>query len=210
MTLARSRKILLKLREYYGKPSAALRYRGIYQLAVSVVLSAQTTDSQVNAVTPGLFAAYPDFASLARASRAGVEKIIRSTGFYHHKAKNIIALAGTVMRKHEGEVPRTREELMELPGIGRKSANVILAMGFGVPAFAVDTHVYRVARRIGYTGSSRLLDVEEGLMRFIPDKDWIEGHLLFILHGRKVCRARNPLCPECPVNSLCDFAGNNP
>ncbi len=201
---------MARLREFYGDPAPALRYGNTYELAVSVVLSAQTTDVQVNGVTPRLFKAYPDFASLSRASVPDVEAIIRSTGFYHNKARNIIALARAVIDTRGGKLPGTREELMQLPGMGRKSANVVLAMGFGVPAFAVDTHVYRVARRIGYTVSERIGEVEESLMHFAPREDWISGHLLFILHGRRTCRARNPLCPECPVNRLCDYVKNTP
>jgi endonuclease-3 len=210
MTRARSRRILRLLKEFHGTPRPDLSYRDTYQLAVAVVLSAQTTDAQVNTVTKRLFDRYPDFPSLARASRAAVEKIIRSTGFYHNKARHIIGLAGAVTKKFEGRLPQTMEELLTLPGIGRKSANVILGMGFLIPAFAVDTHVRRIANRLGYSGSPDPVKVEKALTAMIPRGEWITGHLLFITHGRKICTARSPRHEECPVSALCDFVKNNP
>lgn len=194
-----------KLRNYYGKVSPALEYRNTYELTIAVVLSAQTTDKQVNAVTSELFAAYPGFSELARAKLKDIERIIRSTGFYHNKAKNIIALAAKVMTAFGGVLPGTREGIMSLPGAGRKTANVILSQGFGIPAFAVDTHVGRISRRLGFSTEEDPLKVEEDVCSLIPEIDWTESHLLFITHGRKLCTARNPACGECPVRDMCPF-----
>lgn len=189
------------LRRHYPDVRPDLAYRNKYQLAVAVVLSAQTTDRQVNAVTGELFSDYPDFESLARARLADVARIVRSTGFYRNKSKNIIGLARAVMERHRGRLPRTREELVRLPGIGRKSANVILSMGFDVPALAVDTHIIRIANRLAYADSRNPLAVERALTAFIPERQWKLAHLLLIRHGRAVCKARRPLCVECPVSS---------
>lgn len=205
---ATSRKIITRLKKHY-QISPPLRFTNLYQLCVAVVLSAQTTDNQVNMVTPLLFKKYPDFTSLAKAKIPDVEEIIKPTGFYHNKAKHIVALARTVVQKFNGVVPSTRDELMSLPGVGRKSANVILAMGFGIPAIPVDTHVARVASRIGYAETNKPLLVEKALMKSIPQSNWIAAHLLFIYHGRAVCSARNPKCSVCPIISWCSFENKN-
>ena len=210
MTASRSRKILDRLREYHGNPAPDLRFRNMFELAVSVVLSAQTTDRQVNAATPALFARYPGFESLSAAKVRDVERIIKSTGFYRNKAKNIVGLAAGVMSEFSGKLPGTRGELMRLPGIGRKSANVILSVGFGVPALAVDTHIIRIANRIGYADSKKPDTVEESLTSVIPAPDWTFAHLVLIRHGRTLCPARSPRCVECPVSGLCDYARSIP
>ncbi len=210
MDRALSARIFHLLKKHYGVPDPSLRYTGLYELAVSVVLSAQTTDAQVNAATPALFARYPDFARLARARIGDVERIIKSTGFYHNKARNIVALSRAVTQRHGGELPSAREELTALPGIGRKSANVILSIGFGVPALAVDTHVLRIANRLGYVESDDPLRAEEALTSMIPRADWTTAHLVLITHGRALCAARAPRCRECPVRTLCAYARNNP
>ncbi|TAL36792.1 MAG: endonuclease III [Spirochaetes bacterium] len=210
MDKALSKRIFSLLKKRYGVPSPSLRYGGLYELAVSVVLSAQTTDAQVNAATPALFSRYPDFRSLADARVPDVERIIRSTGFYHNKARHIVLMAKAVRDDHGGALPSTREGLMSLPGIGRKSANVILSMGMGIPALAVDTHVMRVANRVGYIESDDPNRVEEALTAFIPRAEWTAAHLILITHGRTLCVARGPRCPECPVNALCEFARRNP
>jgi endonuclease-3 len=204
MTKDLSDKIIKALRRYYHDIKPDLQYGNLYQLAVAVVLSAQTTDRQVNSVTGELFSAYPDFQSLAGARRADVRKIIRSTGFYRNKSKNIVELSQAVVDKHGGMLPGTRDELVRLPGIGRKSANVILSMGFGVPALAVDTHIIRIANRLAYADSRNPLAVERSLTAFIPERHWKLAHLLLIRHGRATCRARRPLCGQCPVNFYCE------
>ncbi len=201
----RSKQILSLLRNYYGVVRPDLSFRGIYQLTIAVVLSAQTTDKQVNAVTPKLFSEYPDFAHLAAARQKDVEKIIRRIGFFRVKAKHIIALSRFVVEHHGGKIPNTREELMKLPGVGRKSANVILSVGFGIPALAVDTHIVRIANRLGYISSQDPSAVEDTLTSVIPESEWNSTHLLLIRHGRTLCSARKPRCLECPIKALCDF-----
>lgn len=203
MTKQLSDKIIRRLIKHYPDVKPDLKYGNIYQLAVAVILSAQTTDRQVNAVTGELFNAYPDFASLARARLSDVRRIIRSTGFYRNKAKNIVDMANEVVVKFSGKLPGSREELVTLPGIGRKSANVILSIGHGVPALAVDTHIIRIANRLAYADSRDPLVVELALTELIPERLWTSAHLLLIRHGRATCRARQPLCAACPVNGLC-------
>jgi endonuclease-3 len=210
MTRKRSLAIHRALLNHYGEPVPDLIYRDRYQLAVAVSLSAQTTDRQVNAVTPALFARFPDFHSLARARTGEVEALIQSTGFFRNKSRNIISMAQAVMERHGGRLPSTREELMGLAGIGRKTANVILSVGFGVPAFAVDTHILRIAKRIGYSDSSDPLEIEKAVTSTLPPRLWTSAHLLFIRHGRRTCVARSPRCGICPVSGLCDFAGGAP
>lgn len=205
---ATSKKIINRLKKQY-QVSSPLHFNNLYQLCIAVVLSAQTTDNQVNRVTPLLFKKYPDFYTLAQAHIDDVEEIIKSTGFYHNKAKHIVALAGTIVHTFNGVVPETREELMSLPGVGRKSANVILAFGFGIPAIPVDTHVSRVASRIGYANSRKPIAIEMAMMESIRKSDWIIAHLLFIYHGRTICHARKPACSRCPIISYCHFENKN-
>lgn len=207
MDRATSAEIIRLLRKRYGKVKPALDYRSVYELCIAVVLSAQTTDRQVNLVTPELFRLYPDATALAKAPVAKLERIVQSTGFFRMKAKHISQLAKTVAEKFGGEIPSNRASLESLPGVGRKSANVILSQGFGVQAMAVDTHVGRLARRLGYTVSENPLIVERDLCSFIPEKDWTEAHLLLITHGRTICTARKPDCGGCPVSKLCPAAG---
>lgn len=206
MDAALSDAIMKALVRRYGVIDPPLDYRNLYQLTIAVVLSAQTTDRQVNAATPELFARYPDFGNLSRARHRDVERIIRSTGFFRHKAAHIISLSRIIMERFGGSVPGAFEELVSLPGIGRKSANVILLMGFDLPAFPVDTHIFRIGNRLGYARSRREIDVERGLMEYIPPRLWKQAHLLLITHGRTICRARNPLCGSCPVRECCESA----
>lgn len=206
MTGARAKKIMEALLGHYGRQSPPLSYVNLYQLTVAVVLSAQTTDAQVNAATPGLFARYPDFRRLAGADRKEVERLVKSTGFFRNKAAHIILLSQAIMERYGGEVPRRYEDLVSLPGVGRKSASVILLMGFGIPAFPVDTHIFRIGNRMGFAHSDKEIAVEEAYRRFIPEEQWKEAHLLLITHGRRTCRARTPLCRECVVRKYCEGA----
>lgn len=205
VTPKRSGKILDILRSFYGDVEPDLKFGNIFELTIAVVLSAQTTDRQVNSVTGKLFSKYPDFRALAEADINDVEKIIRSTGFYHSKAKNIVGLSGMVTSIHGGVLPRDMERLLELPGVGRKSANVILSIGYGIPGLAVDTHVGRIAKRLGYTESDNPDKAEKDLCGIIPPEKWRDTHLLFIRHGRAVCHSRNPECGVCPVSSYCFY-----
>lgn len=183
----------------YPAAVTALVYRNPFELLVAVILSAQCTDARVNLTTPTLFAAYPDAAALARADPADVEKIIKSCGFFRMKAKNIVNAARALVELHGGEVPREREQLEALPGVGRKTAAVVLSVAFEGPAFAVDTHVFRVSRRLGLTLGTTPRAVEDDVTKLVPPEQWRHAHHWLILHGRAICKAPLPLCGDCPV-----------
>jgi endonuclease III len=195
--------ILKRLAAQYPDAKPELKFTSAFQLLIAVMLSAQTTDRQVNAVTGALFARYPDAASLAAADVEETEGIIRSCGFYHTKARNIKAAAAVVADVHGGQVPRTMEELTALPGVGRKTANVVLSNAFGIPAIAVDTHVQRVSNRLGLANSKDVLETEKQLMEAIPKAQWSEAHHWLIYHGRRVCAAQRPKCDMCFLRDLC-------
>ena len=205
MTRARSNRILSLLSEFYGETTPDLSFGNIYELTIAVVLSAQTTDRQVNGVTKLLFEKYPDFKSLGNAKYSDVEKIVRSTGFFRTKTKNIIALSQMVCSKFAGMLPDNIDSLMELPGVGRKSANVIISIGYGKPGLAVDTHVLRISNRLGYAASKSPDETEKVLCSIIKPSDWKKTHLLFIRHGRVTCKARSPECGVCPVAKQCSY-----
>lgn len=187
----------------YPDAKTALDYDSPFTLLVAVILSAQTTDVRVNLVTPFLFAKYPDARALARADAADVEQIIKTIGFFHAKARNIVRAAHDIMEKHGGEVPRERDALEALPGVGRKTANVVLSVAFGQAAFAVDTHVFRVSRRLGLTLGKTPRQVEEDVVKLVPSEKLRHAHHWLILHGRQICKAPTPLCDRCPVTALC-------
>jgi endonuclease III len=194
----------LKILEYtYPNPQTALEHRNDYELLISVILSAQTTDVRVNATTPKLFAKYPTPEKLARARQSDVEKLIRSTGFFRMKAKNVIACARDLAERFGGHVPRKREDLESLAGVGRKTASVVMAAAFKEPALAVDTHVFRVSHRLGLTLGTTPRQVEEDLTALVPPAKWGDATHWLILHGRAVCKAPTPQCPRCPLNHLC-------
>lgn len=195
------------LRDRYPEAGCALVHQNTYQLLISVVLSAQTTDKSVNKVTGELFAKYPSPADLAEADQQDVIDIIKTIGMYKTKSRNIIALAGELVEKHGGQVPEDYDELVKLPGVGRKTANVVLAVGFGHQRIAVDTHVFRLANRIGLVKEKDVLKTELGLMKVLPEDRWTEAHHSLVFHGRNCCTARNPKCGECPINGLCEKVG---
>ena len=195
------------LRDRYPEAGCALVHQNTYQLLISVVLSAQTTDKSVNKVTGELFAKYPSPADLAEADQQDVIDIIKTIGMYKTMSRNIIALAGELVEKHGGQVPEDYDELVKLPGVGRKTANVVLAVGFGHQRIAVDTHVFRLANRIGLVKEKDVLKTELGLMKVLPEDRWTEAHHSLIFHGRNCCTARNPKCGECPINGLCEKVG---
>ena len=184
-----------------------LNYDTPFQLAVATILSAQCTDIRVNKVTPGLFAAYPDAAAMAGADIHHVEDLIRSTGFFRNKAKNIVAMANTVMEEYGGQMPRTLDELVALPGVGRKTANVILGNAFGVPGLTVDTHFLRLMRRLGITTSTHAVTVEKQVMPLLDPAEWTMFSHRLIFHGRRVCTARSPHCEECVLADICPKVG---
>lgn len=187
----------------YPDAKPALQYRNAFELLVAVLLSAQCTDERVNIVTRVLFAKAPDAAAMAALGEDDVKETIKSCGLYQNKAKNIVALSKILAEQYGGVVPKEREALEALPGIGRKSANVVMSVAFGIPAIAVDTHVFRVSRRMGFSAGKDVRKVENDLMALIPEKDWGAAHHWLIFHGRRVCKAQKPLCDACPVGELC-------
>lgn len=192
------------LAEEYPDAHCELDFEDPFQLAVATILSAQTTDERVNSVTPGLFQRYPDAEALASAEQEDVEEIIRSTGFFRNKAKNIIGFARGLMADHDGAVPSTMDELSSLPGVGRKTANVILGNAFGVEqGVVVDTHVKRLSSLLGLTKEEAPEKVERDLMEIFPRERWTMLSHLLIWHGRRVCVARRPRCEACAVSHLC-------
>ena len=199
--------ILDRLRQQYPQAECALDHGSIYQLLVAVVLSAQTTDVSVNKVTPQLFAACPDAASLARADQEDVIDLIRTIGMYKTKSGNIIRIAQELCDRHDGEIPEDYDALVALPGVGRKTANVVLSVGFGHQRIAVDTHVFRVSNRIGLAREKDVLKTEYALMKILPEDRWTEAHHSLIFHGRNCCSARNPKCSACPIEVLCCKTG---
>ena len=199
-------KILLEeMEKMYPAPECALEFGSLFQLLIAVILSAQTTDKQVNVVTKDLFREYPDAASLAEADPAEVEEIIRRIGMYKTKTKNIIAASRILVEEYGGEVPEDFDRLVKLPGVGRKTANVVLAVGCGVPAIPVDTHVFRVANRIGIVREKDVLKTELALMEQLPKDSWIDMHHALIWHGRRVCKARKPECDTCSIADICRY-----
>ena len=199
VTRAVARQELAILARTYPDAVTALVYRNPFELLIAVILSAQCTDARVNLTTPALFAAYPDAAALARADREDVERIVKSCGFFRTKAKNIVAASQALTAEHGGDVPSDRAALEALPGVGRKTANVVLSVVFAEAAFAVDTHVFRVSHRLGLTLAATPRGVEDDVTKLVPRDEWRHAHHWLILHGRAVCKAPVPLCARCPV-----------
>lgn len=198
----RIRKIL---RSAYPHVKTALRHRNPFELIIATILSAQTTDRQVNRVTATLFDHFPTAAHLAGAALAEIERIIRPTGFFHNKARNIKACAQALAETHGGQVPARLEDLTNLPGVGRKTANVVLGAAFGIPGMVVDTHVKRLAGRLGLTQHTDPVKIEYDLMALVPKRAWNTFGLQLIHFGRDVCHARKPDCPSCPLRRLCPY-----
>jgi endonuclease-3 len=195
------------LRKAYPDAACELGHRNAIQLAVATILSAQCTDKRVNMVTPALFARYPDAFALAAADQRDVEALIKSTGFFRNKAKSLIGMAKAVVARHGGEVPRTMEELVVLPGVGRKTANVILGNAFGLnEGVVVDTHVARLSARLGLTRETDPVKIERALMPLFPRSSWTLLSHLLIWHGRRVCDAKKPRCADCVLRRICPSA----
>lgn len=199
--------LVMRLLALYPNAECALTFGNRFQLLVAVVLSAQTTDKSVNQVTPTLFERAPNAESLALLPQEELEEILRRIGMYRTKAKNIKALAQVLVREYSGVVPDDYEALVSLPGVGRKTANVVLSVGFGQPRIAVDTHVFRLANRIGLTAEKDVLATELSLMKILPKESWTQMHHALIYHGRQVCTARNPNCDTCGLLPLCKKNG---
>lgn len=205
MNAAKRHAIFSRLRAANPSPRTELRYASPFELLVAVVLSAQATDKSVNLATARLFARANTPAALLRLGQAGLENHIKSIGLYRTKAKNIIATCRLLLERHGGSVPQTREALEALPGVGRKTANVILNTAFGQPTIAVDTHIFRVANRTGIAPGKNVLQVEEKLLKLVPEEFRLDVHHWLILHGRYVCVARKPKCPQCLICDLCEY-----
>ena len=199
--------LMAALEANYPLSATALDFTNTLELAVATILSAQCTDVRVNLVTPALFARFPKVEDYAAATPAEIEEYVKTTGLFRNKAKNIHAFAVAILRDHGGEVPRTMDELLALPGVGRKTANVVLGDGFGVPGVTVDTHVGRLSRRLGLTRHTDAVKAEFDLMRLVPQPEWTHFSHRMILHGRAVCVARSPRCPGCPVEAICPKRG---
>jgi endonuclease-3 len=199
----RSAEILKRLKVLYPVAICELTHENAFQLLAATILSAQCTDARVNMVTPALFAEFPTAEKLAQANVVRVEELVRSTGFYQTKAKNLIGMASGVMTRFGGEVPREVEDLITLPGVGRKTANVLRSVVFDLPGLAVDTHVGRLSRRLGLTVEEDPVKVEYELNALFPPKDWGGFSLRLILHGRRVCDAKKPACHSCEFSDIC-------
>jgi endonuclease III len=202
--------IFARLRAANPQPRTELTYSSPFELLVAVILSAQATDKGVNKATPGLFRAANTPASILALGAKGLSKYIQSIGLYNAKAKNIIAMSRLLLERHGGEVPTTREALEELPGVGRKTANVILNTAFGQTTIAVDTHIFRVANRTRIAPGKTVRQVEEKLMKFVPPEFRRDAHHWLILHGRYTCKARRPACPVCIIADLCEYSHKTP
>lgn len=207
---ARAAEVEKRMFEHYGTGDTSLDYQSPFELTIAVVLSAQCTDAAVNKVTPKLFAAYPDAAALAQAHLADVEEIIHPLGFFHTKARNIIRLAQVSLEEFGGEIPNDIDKLQHLPGVGRKTANVVMCEAFKNPqGIAVDTHVFRISHRLKFAGPSADTPqkTEEALLKIYPQSDWLYINHQWVQFGRDFCRARNPLCADCIIGELCPTRG---
>ncbi|MDD6043566.1 MAG: endonuclease III [Eubacteriaceae bacterium] len=204
MKRERVNKILDILEETYPDAECALNHENVYQLIIAVALSAQTTDVSVNKVTPDLFKAYPTPEALAKADTETVAGYIRKIGMYKTKSRNIVNLAAKLVEDFGGQVPDDYDKLVSLPGVGRKTANVVLSVGFGQQRIAVDTHVFRVSNRIGLVDEKDVLKTELALMETIPEERWSRTHHSLIFHGRNCCAARNPKCETCSIKDYCE------
>ena len=204
----RALRIIDGLQKTYPVARCALNHQSPFELLAATILSAQCTDERVNMVTPQLFKAYPSPQAMADAAQEDVEEIIRSTGFFRNKAKSLIGMATAVVANHQGELPRTLEELIKLPGVGRKTANVLLGTAFGIPSgIVVDTHVGRISKLLGLTQANGAEQIERDLMDLVPREEWIDFSHRLINHGRQICIARRPKCLECPLRPDCTRTG---
>jgi len=207
----RAVEIVGRLKRMYPKAKCSLDFTNPFELLIATMLSAQSTDVRVNIVTKSLFRKYPDAATMARAAQPEMERDVRQTGFFRNKAKAVIAASKAIVEKHGGRVPETMEELTALPGVGRKTANVVLSNAFKKPVgIVVDTHVTRVAARLGLTANFDPVKIEEDLMKLIPPKEWTAFSHRLIAHGRSVCVARKPKCAQCALNDVCPSAEEEP
>ena len=200
-------KTLERLAEIHPDAHCELDHKNAFELLCATVLSAQTTDVAVNKITPALFAKYPDAPAMAKAKPEAVEALINRIGMFRQKSKNLVGLANALVEKHGGEVPRKMEDLVELPGVGRKTANVVLGVMWNIPeGVVVDTHVSRISQRLGWTSSKEPAKIEQDLVKLLPKKEWDPASHVLIFHGRRICFARKPNCEGCGVNDVCPSA----
>lgn len=205
---AQAARVLRRLKADYPAATCALENETPFELLVATILSAQCTDERVNLVTPELFRRWPTAAEMARAPIKSLEKTIQSTGFFRNKAKNIKAASQALMEQHDGEVPRDMDAMVALPGVGRKTANVVLGTAYGMATgIVVDTHVTRVSRRLGLTPHTDPVKIEQDLIEIVPQSEWVDFAHRMIHHGRQICTARKPKCPQCSMNSFCPKIG---
>jgi len=203
----RANDIIVRLKRMYPKAKCALDFTNAFELLIATILSAQSTDVRVNIVTKSLFRKYPDPKSFAEASQVEMERDVKQTGFFRNKAKAVIAASKAIVERHNGEVPKTMAELTALPGVGRKTANVVLSNAFKIAVgIVVDTHVTRVSARLGLTATDDAVKIEQDLMALIPQKEWTNFSHRLIAHGRTICIARKPKCAQCALNDLCPSA----
>ncbi len=210
MNAAKRREIFERLKAANPKPTTELEYDTPFQLLIAVLLSAQATDRSVNIATRKFFPEYGTPQGMVELGEAGLTECIKTIGLFRSKAKNAIATSRIILEQHQGEVPRTREALEALPGVGRKTANVVLNTAFGELAMAVDTHIFRVSNRTGLAPGKNVLEVELKLMKFVPREYLLDAHHWLILHGRYICVARKPKCPQCGISDLCEFKSKTP
>jgi endonuclease-3 len=201
----RAQRIFHVLERTHPDARCELDHQSAFELLVATILSAQNTDKNVNSVTPKLFARYPDAPRLARAAPESIERLIHSCGFFRQKTRTLLGMARALVEKHSGEVPDRMRDLVELPGVGRKTANVVLGVAFGIPGLVVDTHVARLARRWELTSHEEAEKIEADLMELIPQQDWTQFSHVTIFHGRRVCLARQPACETCPLPPDCPY-----
>jgi endonuclease-3 len=198
------RKVIATLETQHPRANTELKFRSAYELLVATILSAQCTDARVNLVTPAIFARYPDPRALAGATPDELEPLIKTTGFFRAKARSLVGMADTVVEEHDGDIPRTMDALVKLPGVGRKTANVVLGHAMGVPGFPVDRHVLRVAHRLGIADAETPEGVEQQLSAALPPRRWTVASDTLILHGRRICKPK-PLCERCVAGALCAY-----
>ena len=209
ITKKNTKEILNILNDLYPDAKAELNFENSFELLIATILSAQTTDVQVNKVTSKLFKELKTPEDYLKLNAEELAERIRTIGFYNNKSRNILATCRLLVEKHDSKVPENRDELMSLPGVGRKTANVVISNAFGTPAIAVDTHVFRVSNRIGIANSSTVEETEVDLMKKIDKTMWSKAHHLLIFHGRRMCKARRPICEECPLTEYCKYYYEN-
>ncbi len=201
------KELIERVKRLYPEPKIELDFKNPFELLVALILSARCTDTRTNTITKELFKKYPTPEALSRASIEEIDKLISSCSMHNTKSKHLKQLSEILHQKYNGEVPKSVDELVKLPGVGRKTANILVSMAYNIPAVGVDTHVARVAHRLGITKSKKSDEIEKDIMDKIPKDEWIRFYTGLILHGRKICKARKPKCDECPLNDICPKIG---